>query len=379
MLASIAPANEIILQPGDHISVDLVLSPELSREVVVDATGSIRLPYAGTLGVDGMSLDAARDLVAAKLEASVGIDPASVLMDVIERVPVYVLANGSGSGPIPYRPGMTVLMAAASATPRQSERLSISLIEEFEAARKPFDVRQTRERLAVTQIRIARLQAEFNEVEFIPPNAEQLNVSQDRWGLLVDREADALEAQRTLLSDQDAILAEQEVQQADLIVQLREQSDVLEQRRAIVEKERDRLTDLTTQGLVSQTRLENIQGEVLDVEFARIEVLTELRQAQTDLAVVRRARGSLQGNRNVVIAETLADLNSEAEQLSQQILSLQSQIALTGGAIRLNLDRDAEDTIASTLQIFRGGVTLEAAPEDPLQPGDVVLIDMSAP
>ena len=376
-----ALAQSILLEPGDEVAVDVVRNPDLNRKVVIGAYGNIRLPYAGAVQLQGLDLDEARDLVAQRLFEKINVDPASVSLDVIARSPVYVINDGIGSGPITYRPGITVLMAAASVIPPPSVGSRISIIEELETARKPFELDQTQERLALARLRIARLMAEGTQTDFQPPSAELLDVSPERWAELVRVEQESLDARNALNTNQDSLLAEQEVAKETLIVQLQEQRSVLRKRKELLETERVRNQNLSSQGLVRQTRLVSVEGQILDIEFAEIEVLTELGEAQSALAAIQRTRGALLGNRNVIISETLADLRSEEAQLISQVASFRRQISLSSGSADALRELAAEEakTSAPLLQVFRDGVTLSARPEDLLEPGDVVLIEPGTP
>ncbi len=374
-LVSPSLAQDIILEPGDEISVDVVRNPDLNRTVVVGAFGQIRLPYAGAVALEGLTLDQARDLIAAKLFEQIAVDPASVSLDIVARAPVYVINNGIGSGPIDYRPGITVLMAAASVIPAPSISSRISVIEELETSRKPFELEQTQERLALVRLRIARLTAEASQNDFEAPGWAELEISQSRWKELVRIERASLIARNELNQNQDKLLADQEAAQKVLISRLEEQRDILEQRKEILQKERDRTESLSNQGLARRSQMESIEGAVLDLDFTRVEVLTELGNAQSGLAAIQRTRGALQDNRSVIIAETLAELRSEEAQLISQVASFRRQISLSSGSLdALDTIHDQDSNAEYTLRIFRDGETLSAEPEDRLEPGDVILL-----
>ncbi|MEO0831004.1 MAG: polysaccharide biosynthesis/export family protein, partial [Pseudomonadota bacterium] len=328
-VAASAATAEVKLESGDQISLDVIRNPDLSRTLRVDEVGSVRVPYAGTLGVAGLTLDEAQDLVAKALEELIDLDRSSVFLDIVERNPVYVINNGTGSGPVPYRPGMTVMMAAASVSANRSGSVDLGLIEELEAARKPFELRQSVDQLASIRLRLARLGAELSG-SFEPPDAEELGISESRRAALVSAETLALEARKSLMSTQDALLTEEENSISELISGLTKQIDVIAKRISLSEQERIRQETLVQQGLARQANLEAANAQVLDLEFAEIEVLTELGEAKSTLASIRRTKDALTGDRMSLVTESIADLETQTVQLEEQVRSLRRQVQLGG-------------------------------------------------
>jgi len=102
------------LRQGDRIAVTVHTHPELSGELVLDASGLARLPLAGTVGLAGLTVRTAETRIAAALNG-VWVRDASVSVALLGHAPVYVLGEVNRPGRFTYRPGMTVLEAVALA------------------------------------------------------------------------------------------------------------------------------------------------------------------------------------------------------------------------------------------------------------------------
>lgn len=102
------------LRPGDRIAVTVHDHPDLSGELDLDAAGLVRLPFAGTVALAGLTVRTAETRIAAELEG-VWVRGASVTVALVAHAPVFVLGEVRQPGRFPYRAGMTVLEAVALA------------------------------------------------------------------------------------------------------------------------------------------------------------------------------------------------------------------------------------------------------------------------
>lgn len=102
------------LRPGDRVAVIVHDHPEMSGELDLDAAGLVRLPFAGTVGLAGLTVRTAERRIAAALEGT-WVRGASVTVALMDHAPVFVLGEVQAPGRFAYRPGMTVLEAVALA------------------------------------------------------------------------------------------------------------------------------------------------------------------------------------------------------------------------------------------------------------------------
>ena len=113
------------LGPYDKLSIDVIGIPEISqREVQVDASGKISLPYAGHVEVSGRTTQEVEKLLASSLRASYILDP-QVTVNLKESVSQLVTVEGQVARPglYPTMGHLSLLraMALAGGTPEYSK------------------------------------------------------------------------------------------------------------------------------------------------------------------------------------------------------------------------------------------------------------------
>ncbi len=109
-------ARPHLIGPGDVIAVDVFGLPELSREVRVDASGSVNLPLAGSVSALGSTPEVLAAAVQSRLQASHVRDP-KVSVGIVETVSQLVTLEGEVQRPgvYPVVGRMTLMRAIARA------------------------------------------------------------------------------------------------------------------------------------------------------------------------------------------------------------------------------------------------------------------------
>jgi polysaccharide export outer membrane protein len=105
------------LGPSDKIIVDVLAIEGLSdRRVVVDGSGNITLPVAGTVQIAGLTLGEAVARLDSQLRASHVRNP-QVAINLEEAVSAFVTVDGEVRAPgnYPVLPGLTLMRAVAEA------------------------------------------------------------------------------------------------------------------------------------------------------------------------------------------------------------------------------------------------------------------------
>jgi len=101
--------NQAMLYPGDDyrvsdrdlLSIRVMQDPEYVRTVRVGTDGNVELPYIGSVHLDGLTLRAARDLIADRLRAGAFIRDPEVLIQVQETLNGAVTVTGEVHSVIP--------------------------------------------------------------------------------------------------------------------------------------------------------------------------------------------------------------------------------------------------------------------------------------
>ena len=123
LLAATAARAEILLAPGDRISMKIIGVQDINAVATIDRDGTVSLPVVGSVPAAGRSASALRDDVARALslepirltgrngEIWVKLDPSKIFLSVAEYRPVYVSGDVLAGGEKPFRPGMTARQA----------------------------------------------------------------------------------------------------------------------------------------------------------------------------------------------------------------------------------------------------------------------------
>jgi len=122
------PVTEYQLATGDVIEIAAVGAPDIRSRASVDVDGRAIFPLIGPVKAAGLTISAiqanVRELLPTKVfrrrsddsrEYPIVLTPDEILVSIVEYRPVYVNGDVAKPGPQPYRPGLTVRQAIASA------------------------------------------------------------------------------------------------------------------------------------------------------------------------------------------------------------------------------------------------------------------------
>ena len=107
-------AGTYTLGPDDRVRVKVYGEPDITGEYEVDSTGQISVPLAGHITADGLTTKQLERAIAAALSKGIVKDP-RVNVEVALYRPYYILGEVKKGGEYPYRLGLTILDAVASA------------------------------------------------------------------------------------------------------------------------------------------------------------------------------------------------------------------------------------------------------------------------
>ena len=109
-----ASASSYVLGPNDRIRLKVYGEPDISGEYEIDATGQVSVPLAGHPKAAGSTTRQLERTIAAALSKGIVRDP-RVNVEIALYRPYYILGEVKKSGEYPYRLGLTVMDAVASA------------------------------------------------------------------------------------------------------------------------------------------------------------------------------------------------------------------------------------------------------------------------
>jgi polysaccharide export outer membrane protein len=112
--ASASAAASYVLGPNDRIRLKVYGEPDIGGEYEIDSNGQVSIPLAGHIGAAGLTTKQLERSIAAALSKGIVRDP-RVNVEIALYRPYYILGEVKKSGEYPYRLGLTVMDAVASA------------------------------------------------------------------------------------------------------------------------------------------------------------------------------------------------------------------------------------------------------------------------
>jgi polysaccharide export outer membrane protein len=109
-----AAAASYALGPNDRIRLKVYGEPDIAGEYEVDSNGQVSIPLAGHIRAAGLTTRQLERSIAAALAKGIVRDP-RVNVEIALYRPYYILGEVKKGGEYPYRLGLTVMDAVASA------------------------------------------------------------------------------------------------------------------------------------------------------------------------------------------------------------------------------------------------------------------------
>ena len=146
-LSPASAAESYVLGPNDRVRLKVYGEPDIAGEYEVDNNGNVSIPLAGHIRAAGLTTRQLERAVASALSKGIVRDP-RVNVEIALYRPYYILGEVKKGGEYPYRLGLTVMDAVASAggfTYRANEnkvylRRSGAGVEEVHALDAPIPV-----------------------------------------------------------------------------------------------------------------------------------------------------------------------------------------------------------------------------------------------
>jgi polysaccharide export outer membrane protein len=107
-------AADYVLGPNDRIRLKVYGEPDIAGEYEIDSTGQVSIPLAGHIRATGLTTKQLERSIAATLAKGIVRDP-RVNVEIALYRPYYILGEVKKGGEYPYRLGLTVMDAVASA------------------------------------------------------------------------------------------------------------------------------------------------------------------------------------------------------------------------------------------------------------------------
>ena len=103
-----------VLGPGDRLRIKVYNEPELTGEYEVNSSGFVSLPLVGQIKASGTTTSQLERAIVAKMQGQISQDP-KVNVEIAAYAPFYIYGEVKKAGEYPYRPGLTLADAVATA------------------------------------------------------------------------------------------------------------------------------------------------------------------------------------------------------------------------------------------------------------------------
>jgi polysaccharide export outer membrane protein len=107
-------ADNYVLGPNDRVRLKVYGEPDIAGEYEIDSTGQVSIPLAGHIKAAGLTTPQLERSIRAALAKGIVRDP-RVNVEIALYRPYYILGEVKKGGEYPYRLGLTVMDAVASA------------------------------------------------------------------------------------------------------------------------------------------------------------------------------------------------------------------------------------------------------------------------
>jgi polysaccharide biosynthesis/export protein len=112
--ASATTADNYVLGPNDRVRLKVYGEPDIAGEYEIDSSGQVSIPLAGHIRASGLTTRELERSISSALSKGIVRDP-RVNVEVALYRPYYILGEVKKGGEYPYRLGLTVMDAIASA------------------------------------------------------------------------------------------------------------------------------------------------------------------------------------------------------------------------------------------------------------------------
>ncbi len=357
---------------GDRINISVLGETELSGELLIDGAGNIEMPLLGPVQVAGKSLAEARSHLTQLLENDFLKDPL-VSVRISELRPIFVLGDVRIPGQHPFRFGLTILNAIATAGGFGTERSRQGdAIGNLITAEERLNVLSRR--YVSLLVRLARIEAEQrDEKQFALPDVPKWMSPVDITEL-GEGERERLNSSRRaherflkLLRDQRPTVAREINARREEISAQKELLQIYETQLERVSsiKLASRMLELRTQVAQGRGLLSRLRGEIAALE----EKLVGLDIRAEEVITKRQER----------ITKELAETREQLSEVNASLPSAMEVVELRrrqAGQIFENGDWQESYEISLKSSRTRELKKISAADTVDVEPGDTIIVHM---
>ena len=288
----------------------------VSGDYTVGASGAVSLPFLGELEATGKTTAEVADEIGNRMQQLFGLrDRPSASVELAQYRPIYLAGEVQTPGEYPYAPNLTVLKALSLGGGLRRGDAGQRFARDFIRAEGDSSVLVAeRNRLLV---RRARLQAEIAdkaeialpaELKEAPEGAELLA---SETALMKSREK-RLKLQLTALADLKTLLRNE-------IDSLGKKSETQSRQLKLVESDREKVYNLSEQGLTVSSRRLAIEQQVADLQAGLLDIDTASLKARQDISKASQDETNLTNDWDAQLAQELQNTERELDTVALKL------------------------------------------------------------
>ena len=387
-----AHAKDYLIQAGDTLELSVAGAQDLRQRIPVNVQGVASFPLVGDIEVAGKTLKEVRSKVQETLptkefrlrtsegrEIPVIVSPQAIDVVIAEYRPVYLNGDVSKPGEVVYRPGLTVRQAIALGGGYDVMRLRMN---------NPFleqaDIRSNYEsqwlEFAKEQAHIARLRAELAGTgQLDQKSLIDLPVIRSETDKILSNERDLFDVRRADLTNQKNHL-ERTLEKLGKRIDMLTEAEGKEQEGARDDTEDlNRLQEARGRGLVPLTRVSEGKRLLLYSSSRALETGIARTQVERDRADIERQLEKLDADHRSEVLSELQQAEVNLAEIRTRLEAASTKLAYVG-MVRSQLvnGSDSKPELTIVRRGEQGTEQINADEDMELRPGDVVEIALKS-
>ena len=374
-----------LLGPGDRISLRVIQWREEDREFkLLDAVGgvysvqtdgTVEVALGGAFMAGGQTTTQLSDAIATEMKLRLRtIERPSVIVDVVEFSPFYIIGDVERPGAIQTTPGLTAIQAFALAGGAPRFR-SGGFRDATVGLRDTGNLSQTRLDLLRASIASVRLVAESNGFDTLDfPEDLRHPQGNDVLAVLFEEERQIFQARRTALAREQSTLEELIALSQTEVTSLQTKITGFRTQTIFAQENLENITALVERGLARSPQLSTAQRELFDLETKELDLQSSIFRAQQSIKEAERDLVGLNSNRATMAAVELQDVNAKIEALRVRRDMLRSLVLEHGTATS---GEEGDEVLVFNFDVQRGSGEMPqtlSGPDTVLARGDILTV-----
>ncbi|RRH90215.1 hypothetical protein EH240_33180 [Mesorhizobium tamadayense] len=349
--------------------------PAFNGQFVVGSDGRVELPLIGLVDAASRSAPEIAADVANRLQAQVGlIAKPSVIVDIAEYRPYYVMGDVDHPGEFAFKPGLTALKAYTIAGGFRLIQWATAWQPAHDLLSAAGDMRTLSQRIDELKAKRARLGAELaseSAVSF-PPELGANSKS------LVERERQLFEVRRDALRQGLNSLASQKALNEEEVKALQGRIAVKANQSQRIEAQIERTKGLVQNGLITTAQILTLQQAHSDLQSQQLDINGRIFIVREQISKTEKDMLDLQSTRQ---QEVLADMQATEASLQEAVNHIQTLSDIMGqaqaaiGTLSLANPLHTATAIRFTIRRRHSILTFDDGRDPPIEPGDIITVE----